>query len=660
MARRIRRLPRAMRAIGGVTFVLALASDPFGVGAYAQSGSVFAPDTRKSELLAETGWAALGVGQFERARTAFREALSANEQNLAARAGLARSLAGEGRIDAALEHSARLSNVSPRFRLQHVAILVAAGRAEDALSELGEIERSEEALSNSSRRLMAFLRGEAVYLMGGYGEAVTAFQRANTLREGSDAWRGIGDALAALERPSDAIDAYTRAIELRRHDGAAWRRRGRLRFLEGDVAGALNDFDEAQISLEPTPEFLSMHGEALLKAGAYADAVTVFRRLLRDIGDEDTPRSRSVRYQLASALIEAGRISEAQAEVQRISEWQEQRPAVLVLLGRLYFAQGDHDTAIRYYTAGLELIPSDPDLLYNRSLARLKQGQTEQALSDLYEGRYKDPTNPMIRDAIGRIRLMQGRYEEGIEFYNAAVSSLPNDAAPRTQRGRAFLSIGAYDRALDDARAALAIEPGSLDASYVAARALLAKGGIEAAQDHAQHLIRSRTHKREGFLIIAEGSISQGQTDNALSAIAQARNHGAPESRLALLEGEAQSKAGDDHAAYNALSRAVELNPGSTKAHRLRAASAERLGALDEAIAGYSEALRHSPGSAELHLLRAEALRKQGRCEEALPDFNAVLANDPNNSAAQAARGSCHMATGAWYAGIRDRIGAWF
>ena len=641
------------RFAGGVILSLCLAAWP----AQAQQARTADP-----YLLAQSGWASLGAQRFDAALDYFDEALRNDPGYLPAEAGRARALAGLGQHDAALAITGRLSRLDPRFKLDDAAILLLVKQPERALQRIDTA--ADEIVAGGDRavamaenrdffRRALYLRGEAYYMMKGFERAGADFERAHGLGVGSPAIRGIGDTYFAMGELTRAEKAYSRALQHRKHDGLAWHRRARVRYLQGDVEGALSDFKEAEVYLENSRDFLAQYAEALLAAENHSEAVNILNRLLR-VTREDPEYQRVVRYHLAAALIDAGRPRDAEIELSTIENWQDIALERHFQRGRARFAMRDFAGAIRFFDRALALKRSDPDILYNRGIAWLRLNEVEKALDDLSEAAVRAPDDARIRDAIGRIRLSRREYDEALAFYDAAVKAHPEQVEPLIQRANAYLSTSNAGGALEDAEKALAIEPGNMDATAAASRALLALGRADEAFDYAQRLVRSVSKKKEGYLLSARASIALGRTEQAFANIEQAQNHGADPARLAMLMGDAHALDNDYNEALAYYERGVRLTGNAPHALVRRGDAHMALGQDRQAVADFTAALETYPNSYDLYLKRGRLYKRLDACASATDDFDRALQLVPGDNTAMRERGKCRISSGRLVAGFRD------
>ncbi len=613
-------------------------------------------------LLTQAGWSSLGAQRYDAALSNFNRALTADPSSLSAKTGRARALAGLGQVDQALAITAQLKSIDPKFQLEDAAILLIDEQPQKALAQIdAAAARFEKTINaetkgsayNAFYRRAYFLRGDALYLLGGYERAGADFQLSKDFGGGAAADRGIGDAYFALRNYPAAEKFYSKALDERRYDGSAYRKRGRVRYLQGKVEPALTDFKEARVYLDDSVGLLSEYAEALMMAKNHADAVTMLTRLLR--ASENNPGyQRAVRYHLAAALIDANRPIEAEAQLTAIESWRDMDVPRQFQRGRARYMQRDFVGAIRHFDAALSARKGDPQLLYNRGISWLRLGEVEAALNDLSEAAVRAPGDPNIRDAIGRIRLSRGENDEALAFYDAAVKAHPGDHIPLIQRANAHLATNEPERALNDANRALQIRPDNLDATQIAAQALLAQGRTAESLELSKKLVATNSMRKEGYLLQAKAEIQNGNPKQAISLIDQANNFNADPIKVTTLKGDAYARAEDFEASFQYYDEAARMSGNDPFILVKRGDVQAELGRHEGAANDYTMALERYRMSPSLIQKRGNSLARLGLCAQATADFDRVLTIIPDDNAARRARGNCRIKSGKLISGFGD------
>jgi tetratricopeptide (TPR) repeat protein len=181
------------------------------------------------------------------------------------------------------------------------------------------------------------LRGRALYGLGRYAEALTAFDRAD--RPLHDFWRG--NALFRLGRYEDALQAFQAALEL-----------------EPD-----NDL------------FLFNSAQALLTLGRFSPAEAVFRRLLARVPDHP-----QARMGLARALLGTGEHNSAIAILTELTKDSRAERAARHYLGLAYLQSGDLKAALPLLERSAREGPFFKEAFSALALAYRRSDQPERAL----------------------------------------------------------------------------------------------------------------------------------------------------------------------------------------------------------------------------------------------------------------------------------------
>ncbi len=267
------------------------------------------------------GHALVGMpGRLDEAVAHYEEALRLEPGNAEAHNNLASAwLQSPGRLDDAVAQCEEALRLEPGYALAHynlgVALSRMPGRLDDAVTQYQEAIRLKpgyvEAHTNLAN-VLSVLPGrlddaiaqyreslrldpdlaEVHYNMGlalsrapgRLGEAIAQFQEAILLRpDRAEAHNELGAALSAIPgRLDEAIAQYREALRLDPGYAPAWRNLGAASFNQGDIAGAVEAFQDA-VRLQP--DSADAHytlGLALSRTpGRLDDAVAQYREALR-------------------------------------------------------------------------------------------------------------------------------------------------------------------------------------------------------------------------------------------------------------------------------------------------------------------------------------------------------------------------------------------
>jgi len=127
-------------------------------------------------------------------------------------------------------------------------LAMAAPRAEAEREPKGGDDVALPAVKNVAEAKALLDKGNELYTMGHYEQAVAHFDEAIRLHPRlAGAWAAKGLACSALGRDQEAIRCYDESLRINPRDAAVWDDKGNSLFALGRLEGALNCFNEALI-----------------------------------------------------------------------------------------------------------------------------------------------------------------------------------------------------------------------------------------------------------------------------------------------------------------------------------------------------------------------------------------------------------------------------
>jgi len=333
---------------------------------YHRSGDLSAAETIYRRILAVEpalvdAWYLLGVvcreqGRAEEAVDALREAVERSPSTARCRHQLGVALAGTGDLEgavAALRMAVELEPDAAEFWADLGTALARNGALAEAEAAVERALALRPDDAGARRNLAALLVNQANALrQEGKDpvEAVARLQRAVTLDpDRADLHARLGSALFQGERLAEAVAAYEKALQLAPEDA------------------------ESGINL----------GYALNRLGRFDEAETILRGALAK-----APESMAAHVNLGNALHGQGRLEEA-AECHRAALALD--PASIparVNLGTVHRDLGDDAASDAEYRAALVQDPENPEIHWQRALARLLAGDMETGWAE-YEWRWR-------------------------------------------------------------------------------------------------------------------------------------------------------------------------------------------------------------------------------------------------------------------------------
>lgn len=380
---------------------------------------------------------ALQANELEDARTFAEKALDLEpEDQLATRTRLlyGRILMLEGDEDGAIEYVARIIGDDPRpdpsARMELALLMLSAGRDDDALSQVNQIQY--ETGSNA----------EALRLM-----AIINFRKENldAAREDFEDLLASGqytmDALYYLARIADYRGDSDRAVRLYSgvtqgsHAVLAQRRAAGLIAMDGKApAKALDQLDEfAREQPQFAIDTLQSKAQLLTALGRHDEALEYYDRLLDYRSDDE-----SIVLGRAELLLRMDKLDESIAEYRNaVKRW----PDSALSLNALGYTLADRTDRFReaekLIRKAIELDPDNPAIIDSLGWVLYKRGDNEAALTHLKRA-YDLFDDPEVAAHIVEVLVAMGRDDEAMEVLVAAESKRPESELLRDVRERLF------------------------------------------------------------------------------------------------------------------------------------------------------------------------------------------------------------------------------
>jgi FimV-like protein len=249
----------------------------------------------------------------------------------------------------------------------------------------------------------------------------------------------------------------------------------------------LADYNQA-LELDPeNPQARQARAIHHLERGETDEAIADFQNLIGGDGD-----NLMARIALTEVLINAGRLDEAQQQIDAVIE-QQPLAVALALRARLWIQRGDLERGRKDLDAALELEPGNPALLLLRSRFYHAEGRNALALRDVDQimrirpdlpeilelrasilaalGNFdeavreiskllaEDPENVLIKLQLGIYLNAAGQSRKAIEVFSDVLRTEPQHGLARRGRADAYLSVGEHEPAIADYEVALQVAP---------------------------------------------------------------------------------------------------------------------------------------------------------------------------------------------------------
>lgn len=265
-----------------------------------------------------------------------------------------------------------------------------------------------------------------------YSDALTALEAAKAQSGRLDAkltpilYNNLGIAYANLSRPSDALMAYQRAVELSKDEytdaryNLAFALVGQKRYKEG-----LPHLVKLRDQRLTDKAFQSSVNDGLAEVyesqGNWALALASYKKVT-----ELNPTDPAARFNYALALSKSGRLDEAISQGDQVLKMRPNHQPTLLLLGDLYSRKGNWEKAkqnLKRYVTGDE---QNFTAWFTLGVAFDYTSSFDQALDAYGKAEALSPNDPAVKNNIGRILFKREKYDDATARLKDALKLDPN------------------------------------------------------------------------------------------------------------------------------------------------------------------------------------------------------------------------------------------
>jgi tetratricopeptide (TPR) repeat protein len=156
-------------------------------------------------------------------------------------------------------------------------------------NSLYELGRYEEAIASYDRAISIkpdyygawYNRGISLYELGIYEEAIANYDRTISIKpDDPQAWHNRGISLRRLGKYEEAIASYDRAVSINPDDHQAWYSRGNSLYELGKYEEAIANYDRAILIKSDDPQAIHNKGFAYFKWGKYVKSIDCFNQAI--------------------------------------------------------------------------------------------------------------------------------------------------------------------------------------------------------------------------------------------------------------------------------------------------------------------------------------------------------------------------------------------
>jgi tetratricopeptide (TPR) repeat protein len=384
--------------------------------------------------------AQLGAGQKDNAISTLEKAISLNEKNIEAYARLADLYQKSGLEDKARKTYETLLNLSPNDPQVYLAL------------------------------------GQHSLKSQKYADALSNFEKSNTLRRSASASEGMAIAAFNLGKYDKAREAAKTAVSM---DAGAWD----ARVLLATVLMKDNNYKAAQEHLEYMVrkesykmEYLLQLATCYLQNGEKEKLSELDKRIV--VLDKSNVESR---LRLAHAADASNDIESALTYYKELSVLTPKVPDLFRRLSELSQKKGNMKEAVTFLSRYLDFVPDDAEARKDLGNLLYEQKDYDGAL-EAYRSAMK--LNPAIKGFYKRyaeIVIAKGQHEEVITAFNRLISDGDADVNTYTTLGMIYQKKKSYTQAIQMYQKALQLEPSNVDALSALGSCQTANGDLAGA-----------------------------------------------------------------------------------------------------------------------------------------------------------------------------------
>jgi len=277
----------------------------------------------------------------------------------------------------------------------------------------------------------------------------------------SSLWHGrLGIVYSAMNRPTEALKAYQRALELDPFRFPALKSMVNIHLNLGNFNKAQKICAKQKALVRKNRILVSkieiLEGTIRMARGDEKAAVQHFSQ-----AKADAPELVKPRMALAEAFVRHKNLDDAVTEYQGVLEVKPDHLPAYMALGYIYYKQGDKRKAEKFYRKALE-INSDHGQAANNLAFILSE--RDDKLREAYllaqMAEKQMPRNASVKDTLGWLYYRVRDYPQAITKLKASLNLDPDDALANYHIGLAYYQNKQFKKAREHLKKALKLDPG--------------------------------------------------------------------------------------------------------------------------------------------------------------------------------------------------------
>lgn len=530
------------------------------------AGSPTASPTGLADLKTTIGVSLAVQGKAEAARTAFNEAIAANNDYAPAHLALARLKVQEQDVAGAQSIIDNILDKSPtnadawHFKAD---LLRAKGKSDEAIAAYQKvIEIKPRAVTAHTALVVTHLANQKIDLAS---KQLKAMQQA---------------------APKHPLTLYTTGL---------------FAYTNKDIPTASSAVDDL-LKVQPN----SPLGLMLAGVIAYENRSDILAQEYLAKALHLAPGLDFGRRTLVMSQMRSGHPTKALETLQPVLQGDETSAQWLALAGEAYMQSGDAKKAEEFFSRAAKSDPKSIKLQTSLALARMRTGQADQALADLAQIAESDSGTSADMVLIAST-LQQKQFDKALKAIANLEKKNPDNPLPHTLRGDALVLKGDIAGARKSLEKALSINPTYLPAANSLARIDLLEKRPDQARQRFEAVLLNDPKNVQAMLALTELRIQEGANVEEITtlinkAIAAAPNDAAP--RLALIA--AYIRAKDNKKALTAVQEALAAVPDRPEVLDVAGRVFQLTGDTNQALATYGKLATLLPTAPHPYLRMAE------------------------------------------------------
>ncbi|KIE05428.1 hypothetical protein NF27_DT02020 [Candidatus Jidaibacter acanthamoeba] len=299
-----------------------------------------------------------------------------------------------------------------------------------------------------------------------------------------------------LKQYSEAIDSYTKAIELNPNVASHYNSRGEVYFCLREYDKAIADIEQA-IHIKPgNALYYNNRGEAYYYLRKYKEAVKDYTQAIQLYSISAVYyNNRGKAYNYLKEY------DKAKADHVQAIKLDPTNAAYYNYYGKTLFDLKQYDKAVIEYSKALELVKSDSIYYSNRGFAYKKLGCYDKAVKDYDKAISLDSNESYYYYERGDIYYHLNQFDKSIQDYNQAIRIDSNKADYYSRRGLSYLSINQFELASIDFGLSISINE-LLPNPYIGrAKIYLLEGKLKEALNEVNHAIGLITYTGASYVL---------------------------------------------------------------------------------------------------------------------------------------------------------------